>query len=119
MRNLLIVLLIGLGAGILDLVPLLWADVPLFNMLAIIAFWLSTSFFIDRTHLFDNALLNGLVIAVILMVPMALAVAATNPRDFAPMMLMAILLGPFVGLLTSKFTTDDRVISSAPEAARK
>jgi hypothetical protein len=32
-----------------------------------------------------------------------LAVSATNPKDFIPMMFMSLLLGPFVGFAIGKF----------------
>jgi hypothetical protein len=37
------------------------------------------------------------------MIPMALAVSASNPKDFLPMMFMAIVLGPIAGILLNKY----------------
>jgi len=103
MKKVITILGIGLFAGVLDLIPLIFAKVPMFNLVAIMAFWLSATFFITQTKLFKNSVLNGLTVSLILMIPMALTVAATNPKDFVPMMSMAILLGPIVGFLTGKF----------------
>ena len=104
MKKALSIFIIGVGAGLLDLIPLFLVQAPLFNMLSILAFWLCATFFIYKTKLFTNGAGNGFAIAVILMLPMALAVSASNSKDFFPMMLMAILLGPIVGLLLHKFT---------------
>ena len=103
MKKTILVLLIGAIAGALDLIPLLMVNAPLFNMLAVMAFWLSASLFIANTSLVKNGALNGLIVSVILMLPMALAVSATNPKDFAPMMFMALLLGPIVGFVIGRF----------------
>ena len=103
MKKNIIILTIGLVAGILDLIPLIFVQAPLFNMLSIVAFWVSATIFIANTMLLKNYILNGLIIAIILMLPMALAVSASNPKDFMPMMFMAIILGPLVGLSTNKF----------------
>lgn len=103
MKKNIIIFIIGLVAGILDLIPLIFVQAPLFNMLSIIAFWVSATIFIANTILLKSHILNGLLIATILMLPMALAVSASNPKDFFPMMFMAIVLGPIVGFSTNKF----------------
>jgi hypothetical protein len=37
-----------------------------------------------------------------LMLPLSLAVAATNPKDFVPMVSMALILGPVCGYCVEK-----------------
>ena len=103
MKKAVVILLIGAVAGVLDLIPLFLVNAPLFNMLAVLTFWLSTSLFIAYANLVKNYVLNGLLVSVILMLPMALAVSASNPKDFAPMMFVALLLGPLVGFLIGRF----------------
>lgn len=102
MKNVVWVLTVGTVAGALDLIPLLMAGVPFFNMVAVVLFWLVTSFFIYRTVLFRNGLLNGLVVSLLLMLPLALTVSAVNPKDFFPMLSMAIILGPPAGWVLAK-----------------
>ncbi|NCB02642.1 MAG: hypothetical protein EOM67_10805 [Spirochaetia bacterium] len=103
MKKIIMVLLIGLIAGAIDLIPLLLVDAPLYNMLSIIAFWLVATYIIASTTLVKNTLLNGLVISILLMIPMALALSATNKQDFFPMMFMSIILGPVVGYANGKW----------------
>ncbi|MGB3368012.1 MAG: hypothetical protein WBA54_11015 [Acidaminobacteraceae bacterium] len=102
MKKIFYIILIGLVLGFLDLIPLFFAIAPLFNMVSIIAFWLCSTLFIYKTKIFNNSILNGLIIAILLMIPMALAVSATNPKDFFPMLFMAIILGPVDGFLLKK-----------------
>ncbi len=102
MEKILILLTVGIVAGVLDLIPLLMVGAPLYNMLSIVAFWLSASIFIYKTHILKSGLLNGLLIALVLMLPMALAVSASNPKDFFPMIFMALILGPSVGWILRK-----------------
>ncbi len=85
MKKLVMIVLIGLVLGILDLIPLFLVNAPLFNMLSIIAFWLSATLIIYKVRFFENNAVNGLVVAVLLMIPMALAVSASNAKDFLPM----------------------------------
>jgi len=85
---------IGVLLGLLDLIPLYFAGAPLFNMLAIVVFWLVAAIFMAKTSFVRNSLLDGLILGVLLMLPLILTVSAVNPRDFFPMLLMAVLLGP-------------------------
>jgi len=103
MKKIFTILTIGLVLGIIDLIPLFFVNAPIFNMLSIIAFWLCATLFIYKTRFFEKSAINGLTIAIILMIPMALAVSASNSKDFLPMMLMAIVLGPIAGILLDKF----------------
>jgi hypothetical protein len=103
MKKAALIISIGLVLGLLDLIPLFLAKAPLYNMVSIIVFWLCATFFIYKTNLVKNNLLNGLMVAVLLMLPMALAVSASNSKDFLPMMVMAIILGPIAGMSLNKY----------------
>jgi len=98
MKNALVILVVGLAAGLLDLIPLVMVKAPLFNMLAIMVFWLVAVFFMAKITLFRNPLLNGLVVAVLIMLPVVMTVYTVNPKDFVPMLSMAVLLGPLSGV---------------------
>ncbi|MDF1543333.1 MAG: hypothetical protein RQ731_10125 [Anaerosomatales bacterium] len=117
MKRTTIVISVGLAAGVVDLIPLFMVDAPLFNMLSIVAFWLCASFFIYKTYLFRSGLLNGLAVALLLMLPMALAVSATNPKDFVPMISMALVLGPTVGWILRKTIPTSGTVAPGSGAA--
>ncbi len=102
MKKQLIVLIVGLAAGVLDLVPLILVGAPIFNMAAILVFWLVACLFMAKTGLVKNTILNGLLIAVLLMMPLILTVSAVNPKDFLPMLSMAVILGPIAGWIIGK-----------------
>ncbi len=101
-RKNLTALAIGLIAGLIDLIPLLIVGVPLLNMLSIMAFWIITSFFIAHVTLLKNAMLNGLVLSTFNMLPLVMVIYTINPKDFLPMLSMALVLGPFVGYLDGR-----------------
>jgi hypothetical protein len=97
MRNAVVVFGVGMAAGLLDLVPLVMVGAPALNMLAIVVFWLVAAVFMATTTLFENPFLNGLVVAVLIMLPLILTVSTVNPGDALPMLTMAVLLGPLSG----------------------
>lgn len=102
MRNTLVIVIVGLAAGLLDLVPLVMVKAPLLNMAAIMVFWLVAVFFMAKVTLFRNPLLNGLVVAVMIMLPVVMTVYTINPKDFLPMLSMAVILGPLSGIALSR-----------------
>jgi hypothetical protein len=93
---------IGLVAGLLDLIPLLLAKAPMFNMISVVVFWMVCVYVMANMTIHRNAALNGLIVSLLLMLPLSLAVAATNPKDFLPMMSMAVILGPASGFVLNR-----------------
>jgi len=85
---------VGVVLGFVDSIPLFFANAPLFNMIAIVVFWLVAALMMTRTSFVRNSLLDGLILGVLLMSPLILTVTAVNPKDFFPMLLMAVVLGP-------------------------
>ncbi|MBB6481118.1 hypothetical protein [Spirochaeta isovalerica] len=93
---------VGVIAGALDLIPLVMVKAPMLNMIAIVCFWIVTAIFISETKLVKNSLLNGLIVAVLIMLPVVMTVYTVNPKDFLPMLSMAVILGPIAGLALEK-----------------
>ena len=83
-KKIIIALIIGLVAGLIDLIPLIVVKVPLLNMISILMFWIITSYFVANVTLFKNALLNGLVLSTLNMLPLVaiIYVVGENTRDF-------------------------------------
>lgn len=102
MKKLITVLGVGLGFGLIDLIPLIPVGAPLFNMIAITAFWIITAVLMAKTRFVKNDLLDGLIMGVLLMLPLILTVTAVNPKDFFPMLLMAVILGPLCSFTLGK-----------------
>jgi hypothetical protein len=102
MRNALVIVIVGLAAGLLDLIPLVMVNAPLLNMVAIMVFWLVAVFFMAKVTLFRNPLLNGLTVAILIMLPVVMTVYTVNPKDFIPMLSMAVILGPLSGFAVSR-----------------
>ena len=103
MKKIIVSFGIGILAGLLDLIPLVLVKAPLLNMASIVMFWIVTSIFVGQIKLLKNSLLNGLVLSTLNMVPMVMVIYTINPKDFFPMLSMAILLGPLVGYLNGRY----------------
>lgn len=102
-KKVIIAIIIGLAAGLIDLIPLVMVRVPLLNMISILLFWIITSYFVAHVTLLKNSLLNGLVLSTLNMLPLVAIIYTINPKDFLPMLSMALILGPLVGYLNGRF----------------
>jgi len=100
-----IAIIIGLIAGILDLIPLILVSAPILNMISILMFWIVTSYFVAHVKLSKNTILNGLILSTLNMLPLVIVIYTVNPKDFMPMLSMAIVLGPLVGYLNGRFNS--------------
>lgn len=104
-KKMFIAISIGLVAGILDLIPLVLVGAPLLNMTSILMFWIITSYFIAHIALFKNIILNGLALSTLNMLPLVIVIYTINPKDFLPMLSMALILGPLTGYLNGRFNS--------------
>jgi len=102
MKKYLAILAIGLGFGLVDLIPLIPVGAPLFNLIAVASFWVIAAVMMSKTRFVKNNLLDGLIMGVLLMLPLILTVTAVNPKDFFPMLMMAVILGPLSALTLGK-----------------
>lgn len=102
-KKLMVALIVGLIAGGLDLIPLIMVGAPMLNMVSIVAFWVVTSYFVANIELVKNGAINGLILSTLNMIPMVIVIYTINPKDFLPMLSMAVLLGPLVGFLNKRF----------------
>lgn len=102
MKRYAMIVAIGLMFGAIDLIPLIPTNAPLFNMLAIVSFWGVAAVVLADMRLLRNNILDGIVFTTLLMLPLILTVTAVNPKDFFPMLSMAVILGPACTALLSR-----------------
>jgi hypothetical protein len=107
MKKSILIIAVGLVFGALDLIPLIPVGAPLMNMIAIVVFWLVAALMMAKTRFVKNNLIDGLILAVLLMMPLILTVTAVNPKDFFPMLMMAVVLGPLCAFTLGKLKLRD------------
>ena len=94
----------GTVAGILDVIPmiiqgLLWdANISAFLM------WIVVGFFIASVNLKTNPIIKGILIAFMVLLPMAVLIAWQDPFALIPISIMTIVLGALLGFTINKFT---------------
>jgi len=96
-------ILLGTVAGIIDVIPMIFQNLAWDANISAFAFWVVAGFVISTTNLKLIGALKGGIISLILMVPIAILIGASNIANIIPVFLMTIVLGPILGHLIEKF----------------
>ncbi len=103
MNNIIIALLIGAAAGIIDTVPMLRMKVPVFSVAAIFCQWVFLGLVIPFISWDTEPWLTGLILGELGMLPFAIQALYRNKKAVIPMILFAGILGIAIGVAGEYF----------------
>ncbi len=92
-------ILLGIVAGIIDVIPMInkkltWdANISAFTM------WIVVGFFISAIDLNIQPIVEGTLIALLTLMPCAILIGWKEPKSLIPILVMTILLGGLLGWL--------------------
>jgi hypothetical protein len=95
-------LLVGVIAGILDVIPMIlqklsWvADISAFSM------WIIIGLLIATNNLKLPAIIKGILISILVLIPCAIIIGSKDPTSLIPITIMTIVLGSISGIITNK-----------------
>jgi CHASE2 domain-containing sensor protein len=105
MKNKIIIgLICGLLAGIIDLIPMIIQKLPWNANLSALTMWIIIGFFIGTSQLNLNAILKGILIAFLCFIPNSFIIGWHNPTSLLPISLMTIILGGLTGYFCQKMS---------------
>ncbi|MDC7224912.1 MAG: hypothetical protein PQJ60_14285 [Spirochaetales bacterium] len=97
MQNILISLALGLGAALIDTIPMFLKKLnPLFVLSAFL-FWLAAGLLIPQVGLTERAWLNGGAVALILVIPLLPLIYLSDRSALVQVVLTTVVLGGLVG----------------------
>jgi len=98
MKVFLLTLLVGVVAGIIDVLPMIKMKLDMSAILSAFVFYLIIPFIIYNTNLFDMPWwLKGGVITLLLALPVIILVAKDGFGAAVPIIAMSIVLGTLIG----------------------
>ncbi len=103
MNEILIALLIGIVAGIIDVIPMIVQKMDKFANLSAFAHWVVLGLIIPFVGWDIQPWLKGLIIAEISAVPVLLMVAAKDKKAIIPIVAMSAILGIGIAVAGAKF----------------
>lgn len=99
-------LVLGIGAGIIDVIPMFIQKLDAYSICSAFAQWILLGFIINYTAFGIKGWLKGLVIAFSLSIPILILIAKTELVSIIPIAIMSILLGALVGMLSAKLVKE-------------
>ena len=98
--NFLLTLLIGIGAGVIDVLPMIKMKVDKYSCISAFVYYLIVPFVIFGINWFGNLWwLKGGVIALLMAIPVIILVAKEDKKSPVAMTIMSIVLGSIIGVL--------------------
>jgi hypothetical protein len=90
-------IVLGLFAGILDLIPMIVQSLPWDANISALSMWVIAGFFIATTGIEINPILKGILISFLCLVPCAFIIGWDEPLSLLPVFLMTAFLGGLLG----------------------
>ncbi len=105
MKKIKLGIILGIVAGIIDVIPMIFQGLTWDANLSAFTFWIVTGFFISTTKLNAKGALKGLIISIILLIPLAFIIGWQEPTMLIPIITMNIILGALLGYLIDRYGT--------------
>lgn len=104
-RRIRIGLLIGIAAGILDVIPMILQKITWDANLSAFSMWVVIGFFLAVVDIRVKGILKGVIISYITIIPTLFIVVGKEPKSLIPIILMTTILGVFSGYAFEKFNS--------------
>jgi len=103
MKNIILAFVLGAGAGIVDIIPMIIQKLDKYSTTSAFVQWLVLGFVITFIKIPGvDGWLKGLITAVLLSLPIVIIVTKDDPKSVLIILFMSALLGSLVGWLSTK-----------------
>jgi len=103
MKQFLISLVIGLAAAVIDTAPMIIRKMDKLFIISAFFAWVILGIFIPRINFVSISFLNGIIVAVLFVLPMAFLIYKLDPKGLPPVIVTTIVLGCAVGFFSKMF----------------
>lgn len=103
MSKLMMAILIGIIAGIIDAIPMMIQKLDKHATWSAFVHWVVMGIIISYIQIPFSPWLKGLVVAELSAIPVIIIVAKEDKKSIVPILIMSAILGILVGITTAKF----------------
>ena len=96
-------ILLGIFAGIIDLIPMIAQNLTWDANISAFSMWVVSGFLIAATNLKINGIAKGILISFIVLLPSAILIGWKEPFSLVPIFIMTLILGSALGFLIEKY----------------
>jgi len=105
-KNILIGILLGIGAGIIDLIPMIIQDLSWNANFSAFSMWVVIGFLVSITSLKINSIVKAILIAFLVLLPNLFIIGVENLFSLIPIILMTLILSSLLGFVYKIFTKE-------------
>jgi hypothetical protein len=102
MRKIIIGIIFGVIAGIIDVIPMIIQKLTWDANLSAFSMWIVVGFLISIVDLKINSIFKGVLIAFIVLLPTAILIGWKEPISLIPILIMTTILGGLLGFTFNK-----------------
>lgn len=95
-------LVLGLVAGIIDVIPMILQKLTWNANLSALTMWIIAGFLISTSELKLNSILKGILISFLVLTPNAIIIGWYKPTNLIPISIMTLVLGALLGFTIDK-----------------
>jgi len=95
-------LLVGVIAGILDVIPMILQKLSWVANLSAFTMWVIIGLLIATNNLKLPAIIKGILISILLLIPTAIIIGSKETTSLIPITIMTIILGSISGIIINK-----------------
>jgi len=103
-NNIIIGLLLGVVAGVLDVIPMVFMGLTWDANLSAFFLWVVSGFLLATSSLTLHPVLKGIVIPFICLLPSAFIIGWGDPLSLMPIVVMTLILGTLLGFSYGKLS---------------
>lgn len=104
MKKLIIGIVLGIVAGIIDVIPMIMQNLTWDANISAFSRWIIVGFLIAMIDLKINSIIKGILIAFLVLLPSAILIGWKEPISLIPISIMTIILGGLIGFSFNKIT---------------
>lgn len=96
-------ILLGIIAGVIDVIPMILQRLTWDANLSAFTFWIISGFLIATTNINIKSAPKGIIISVLVLLPLTIIIGWKEPFSLIPIFVMTIILGSALGFLIDKY----------------
>lgn len=103
MKKIQLGILLGIAAGIIDVIPMIFQKLTWDANLSAFSFWVVSGLLISTTNIKIKSVTKGIIISFIVLLPLAILIGWKEPFSLVPIFIMTLILGSGLGFLIDKY----------------